>query len=169
MEAAVWQALTELLRQPARIQEAWEVYGRPQTHSSEEVGRWQQRQQKVSRQRKRLLDAYQAGLVSLEELTERQNPLVLELRQLETQLAAASQVASREVSLEQFTALIANALEATDLETQQQVIRLLIERVVINDDAIVIEHIVPLTDNSQLERMHCITYYVLRFVFSIDA
>jgi site-specific DNA recombinase len=155
VETAVWQDLTDLLRQPAHLQQAWEVYGRPQTHSADEVSRWRQRQQKVQGQRKRLLDAYQAGLVSLEELTTRQNPLILELRQLETQLAAASQIACREISLEQFTTLIAHALEATDLETQQHVIRLLIERVIVQNDELIIEHIVPLTDNSQLEHTQC--------------
>jgi len=37
------------------------------------------------------------------------------------------------------------------LATQQEVLRLLIERIVVTDDAITIEHIVPTVDESRLD------------------
>lgn len=155
VETAVWQAVADLLRQPEQLQQAWEDHRVAQNQPPSQVARWQQRQKKLQRQRQRLLDAYQAGILTLPELTERQNPLVLELRQLETQLAAANHVATQAIDEQAFMAQIARALDATDVQTKQQVIRLLIEQVVVNDNELIIEHIVPLADNSQLEPTQC--------------
>jgi len=155
VETAVWLAVADLLRHPDQLQQAWEDHRAAQNQTPSQVARWQQRQKKLRRQRQRLLDAYQAGILTLPELTERQNPLVLELRQLETQLAAANHVASQAINVQAFMAQITRALDATDVQTKQQVIRLLIEQVVVNDNELIIEHIVPLADNSQLEPTQC--------------
>ncbi|MFO7680731.1 MAG: hypothetical protein R6X34_11820, partial [Chloroflexota bacterium] len=60
-----------------------------------------------------------------------------------------------ELSLEQFTTRIEEALQATDMETRQEVIRLLIEQIVVENDALIVHHIVPTTDNSQLKHTLC--------------
>ena len=155
IETQLWQALADLLRQPEQIQAAWHAHQQAQTPPASQVTRWQQRQQQLQNQRHRLLDAYQSGALDLDELTQRQNPIVLELRQLETSLAAVDQVAVVDISLAQFTSQIEQALHSTDEQTQQEVIRLLIERIVVEDGALIIEHIVPTTDNSQLEPALC--------------
>jgi hypothetical protein len=97
-----------------------------------------------------LLDAYQAGIISLEELIERQNPLDVELRELQKRLADAPQSPPLQISLEAFTQRIEQALAASDVETQQEVLRLLIERIVVTDEALTVEHIVPTVNNSRL-------------------
>jgi sucrose-6-phosphate hydrolase SacC (GH32 family) len=128
VEPLIWHALTELLRDPQRIQAAWVALQAEQAATPSEVQGWQQRQTILHKQRQRLLDAYQAEVISLAELTERQNPLAVELRELERQLAAAPPATPRQVSLETFTQRIEQALAASDVETQQEVLRLLIER-----------------------------------------
>lgn len=155
IETQVWHALADLLRQPERVQAAWQAHQQAQTQPPSQVSRWQQQQQQLQNQRRRLLDAYQSGALELDELTQRQNPIVLELRQLETRLAAADRVAVADISLTRFTSQIEQALHSTDAQTQQEVIRLLIERIVVEDGALIIEHIVPTTDNSQLEPALC--------------
>jgi site-specific DNA recombinase len=149
VEPLIWQALAELLRDPQRIRAAWEAFQAEQAAMPSEVSRWQQRQTILHKQRQRLLDAYQAGVISLDELIERRNPLDIELRELQKQLDAAPQSQHNEIALETFTRHIEQALTASDVETQQEVIRLLIERIVVTDEALTVEHIVP-TVNSRL-------------------
>jgi len=149
VEPLVWEALAELLRDPQRIQDAWQaLQAEPATPS--EVQRWQQRQTRLRKQRQRLLDAYQTGALSLEELIERQNPLDVELRDLKKRLGHVPQTSPLQISLETFTQRIQHALAASDVETRQEVLRLLIERIVVTDEALTVEHIVPTVNNSRL-------------------
>ena len=143
VEPLIWQALAELLRDPQRVQEAWEALRDEQTATSRELSRWQQRQALLRKQRQRLLDAYQAGIISLEELTERQNPVQIELRELDKRLTDATHAAPSRIALEVFTQRIEQALAASDVETRQEVLRLLIERIVVTDEALTVEHIIP--------------------------
>lgn len=152
VEPLIWEALTELLRDPQRIQAAWEALQAEHLASPSELQHWQQRQAILQKQRQRLLDAYQAEVISLPELIERQNPLEVELRQLEKQLAQACPTSPLEISLQTFTQRIEHALMASDLQTRQEVLRLLIERVVVTDDALTIEHIIPTVNN--ISRLH---------------
>lgn len=154
IEPLVWEALANLLRQPDLIRDAWETHRHAQTPSALQTTRWQQRQRLLQHQQQRLLDAYQAGVISLDDLTERQNKIVQELQTLETRLAATDIAATTKISLQQFTAQIERALQSTDARTQQNAIRMLIERIIVKDDAVVIEHIIPLTNISRLESTH---------------
>ena len=88
---------------------------------------------------------------------ERQTPLDIELRQLQSkmldrakQLEAMPQSQSCQISLETFTQRIQQALTAADVETRQEVLRLLIERIVVTDEALTVEHIIPTVNNSRL-------------------
>ena len=143
VEPLIWQSLAELLKDPQRLRVAWEALQAEQASTPSETQRWQQRQTILRKQRQRLLDAYQAGALSLEELIERQNPLDVELRELQKQPPNTSQPPSFQLSFETFTQRIGQALAASDVETRQEVIRLLIERIVVTDEALTVEHIVP--------------------------
>ena len=143
VEALIWQSLSELLQDPQQIEQAWTALQAQQAAPPSEVSRWQQRQALLRKQRQRLLDAYQADVISLEELIERQNPLDLELRDLQKRLADAPQPVPLQISLETFTQRIQRALAATDPATRQEVLRLLIERIVVTDEALTVQYIVP--------------------------
>jgi site-specific DNA recombinase len=149
-EPLIWQALEALLRDPQRIQAAWQAMQPEQQIVPAQFRHWQQRQTTLQKQRQRLLDAYQAGVISLDELIERQNPVEVELRELEKRLTNTIQTAPLEISLETFTQWIERALAAVDVETQQEVLRLLIERIVVTDEALTVEHIIPTVNNSRL-------------------
>ena len=154
VETFVWQALAELLQDPQRVQQAWEALLGEQT-APDEVQRWQHRHKLLCQQRQRLLDAYQAGAIVLDELIERQNPIEVELRELQKRLTETSPSPSLEISLETFTQRIQQVLAAPDFETQQEVIRLLIERIVVTDEALTVEHIIPTVNNSRLYPTRC--------------
>ncbi len=155
VESLIWQALADLLRDPQQIQTAWEALLAEQMASPSELQHWQQRQAILQKQRQRLLDAYQAEVISLPELIERQNPLEVELRQLEKWLAQTSPTTPLEISLQSFTQRIEQALTSSDIQTKQEVLRLLIERIVVSDDALTVEHIIPTVNNSRLHVTCC--------------
>ncbi len=143
VESLIWQALTALLQQPQQIQEAWHALHAETTVATTERARWQQRQTALRKQRQRLLDAYQADALTLDELQERQNPLDVELHTLTQRIAATTTTAPPPIALDTFTQRIQHALAASDPQTQQEVIRLLIERIVVSDEALTVEHIIP--------------------------
>jgi site-specific DNA recombinase len=151
VEPLIWQALADLLREPPRIHDAWAAVMQPTAVVSERDAR---RQHLLQQQRQRLLDAYQAGLLQLDELTQRQNPLELELQELQKRLAHNPAPAPVQISLAAFTERIQHALAASDDETKQEVLRLLIERIVVSDEALTVEHIIPTVDVSRLHPTH---------------
>jgi site-specific DNA recombinase len=147
-EALIWRSLADLLDNPEQIRQAWQALQSEQATEGE-YQRLQQRQTAIGKQRQRLLDAYQADLISLEELRQRQNPLESQLQSLHARLTTFSQPKT-DIALEDFTQAIQRALTGCDFETRQEVIRLLIERIVVTDDALTVEHIIPTVHNSRL-------------------
>ena len=151
VEAQVWDALRQLLDDPQPIHEAWLALQHAQQTDPSDLLFWQRRVTTLTQERERLLDAYQAGLLSLDELTTRSNLMAEERRAVEQRLARLAPPIPLQLSLPLFTKRIHLALDASDFLTRQDVIRLLIERIVVSDDALSIEHIVPLHDNSRLD------------------
>ena len=149
-ENLIWDELANLLHQPEHIQKAWEEHKVGLSASPSQFNLQEKRKKHLQKQRQRLIDAYQAEVITLEELTERKNPLELELRQLQNSLNKAEAVHQTEISLEDFTELIEKALEAEDFQLRQEVLRLLVERILISDSALTIEHIVPIVNDSRL-------------------
>lgn len=150
VEPRLWQELTALLQSPGQLEKAWQTIHLQQQAAPAQLSHWQQRQALLKKQRQRLLDAYQADALSLPELIERQNPIDLELQQLAHSLAEATPTPPRHLDLDAFTHQIQQALSSADLKFQQEVIRLLIERIVVSDDALTVEYVIPTVNNSRL-------------------
>ena len=110
IEPLVWQALTNLLRNPHLIAQAWNTPSVSDSSVAEwgEAERLQQRRNALDRQQERLLDLFQE---------------------------------------EQIEANLTNPTP----EIQQEVIRLLIDHVVVGENEIVIKHIVPTNDDCRLK------------------
>ena len=151
VETLVWQALRQLLADPLPIHHAWLALHQAQQTDPSDLLFLQRRSATLAQERERLLDAYQAGLLSLDELTARSNQMAEERLAVEQRLARLAPPVPLQLSLPLFTQRIQLALDASDFHTRQDVIRLLIERIVVADDALIIEHIVPLHDNSRLD------------------
>ena len=152
VEALIWQALRQLLAEPERIQEAWAAL--TQTASEPAPSAWQRRRAQLHRRRQRLLDAYADEQLSLAELRERTTLIEAEMVELDHRLAESAGPPLM-LSLESFTQRICYALAATDIETKQEVLRLLIERVIVSDDALTIEHVIPTAQSSRLDHTLC--------------
>ena len=145
-EQAVWQSLSQLLREPERLEAAWERHRGPERPT--EIAALEKERRRLEAQRNRLLDIYQEGLISKEELAQRQNPLQVALETVASRIRMLREQAEVDLSWAEFTQRIEQALHASDPELQREIIRLLIERIVVEQDALMVEHIVPTTSQN---------------------
>lgn len=156
VESLVWEAVSNLLRNPALIADAWQSQGEVET-APNEINRLQARQRALQRQWIRLLDAFQDGLVDKSELTRRKARLDEEQQALKQRLKLLSQRQQREQAKAQmlqdygsFCQQIRETLDSPTPEVKQEVIRLLIDHIIVENDAITIKHIIPTEDDCRL-------------------
>jgi len=157
IEPLVWEAVAELLRNPQQITAAWESAAAKQDATPDELSRLQARQRKLERQWVRLLDAFQDGLLNKTELSERKQRLEKErqtiaerVEQIQRQQKQQSVKAQIIDEFSAFCVSAQKALENPTPEVKQEVLRLLVESIVVEDNAITIKHIIPTEDNSRL-------------------
>lgn len=157
VEPLVWQAVTELLRHPALLADAWLNEKDQDRHEPDELERLQARQRALERQWTRLLDLYQDELLDKDTLTARKQRLDAERQQLHSRLQHLQQQRRRQQvkddmlnDFETFCQQMLARLDNPTTETQQEVIRLLIDHIVVKDNEIVIKHIIPTDDDFRL-------------------
>lgn len=153
VDALVWEAVGNLLRNPKLMADAWQSQGESVATDPDEMNRLQARQRALERQWSRVLDAFQDELIDKAELVRRKAHLDQERQTLDGRLQQLTREARRDQAktqmLEDFATFcqrIEASLSSPTPEVQQEVIRLLIDHIVVEKDAIVIKHIVP-TDN----------------------
>jgi FtsZ-binding cell division protein ZapB len=114
------------------------------------------RLEKTARQLKtqvdRLVDAYEAAAIKVEELQARRERLEAEKEatqarreELETQEMARVRLDRLGDDLSAFAATLRAGLDKLDFQGRQRLIRLLLERVVVTGDHVAIEHAIPLS------------------------
>jgi site-specific DNA recombinase len=157
VEPLVWEAVSKLLDNPALLADAWQQQSEPAVEDRDECQRLQARLRDLERQWPRLLDAFQTDLITKEELSQRKSRLDAAKQNLEQRLQHlqqhANQRQAKETMLQDFASFcqhIQAGLENPSPETKQEVIRLLIDHVVVGKDEIVIKHIVPTDDDCRL-------------------
>ena len=157
LEPLVWEAIADLLKQPERIAQVWEAEAAQAQTTPDEVGRLQARQRKLEQQWLRLLDAFQEGLLDKGELGHRKQRLDQERQTLTAQIEQLQRQQAQEAAktqiIEQFAVFCAQAqtaLRNPTPEVKQEVLRLLVQSIVVEDEAITIKHIIPTDDNCRL-------------------
>jgi site-specific DNA recombinase len=160
-EHAVWQAVAKLLWEPDRLAQAWADLNTTETPNQRETKRLQHRSRQLERQWQRILDAYQDGLLDKDELSQRKLALEQEQAQLQSLLAdaqeAQQQNQNRLQSVQEFADFSQRMLETLENpseEVKRDVIRLLVDHIVVEDDVIIVHHIVPITENGRLSLKH---------------
>jgi site-specific DNA recombinase len=155
IEGLVWQAVSELLRNPQVLIEQYNQrqesdYGTPEQQEQQRLNR---RLVGLERKSQRLIDAYQSGVIELDDLKERRERIAEECRRLEERLALLrrqQQEQQRQASLattvEEFCRNISAALNNPGFETKQKILRLVVERVEFIEDQITIKHVIPISD-----------------------
>ena len=157
VEALVWEAACELLRNPNLLADAWQTQCETDDVDPDEADRLQSHLRTLNRQWTRLLDAFQDELIDKDELARRKARLDAERQTLAQRLDQLHRQARRKQAkaqmLEDFAAFcqkIEASLADPTPEVQQEVIRLLIDHIVVEKDVITIKHIIPTDDDCRL-------------------
>jgi len=157
VEPLVWESVCELLRDPNLLADAWQAQCETDDADPDEADRLQSRLRSLNRQWARLLDAFQDELVDKEELARRKTRLDVERESLVQRLDQLRRQDRRKQAktqmLEDFAAFcqkIEASLADPTPEVQQEVIRLLIDHIVVEKNAITIKHIIPTDDDCRL-------------------
>jgi site-specific DNA recombinase len=155
IEAAVWDHVAGLLADPARLVAQFARFadleaGSDRDRAADQLLRT--RVDRTDRADKRLLDAYEAGAVSLAEMSERRQRLAEERRGLERQQQERdrlrqqrAQAEAVRTSLEAFCARVGTRLEDASLADKQAILQLVIERIIVGDGSLEIRHVIPLS------------------------
>jgi site-specific DNA recombinase len=155
LEAAVWQHVKGLLDDPAALLAQFEAFAREadvqKTNDRAEEQKWEGRLRRLDREEQRLVDAYQAEVIDLAELKERCEQIATrrqalagqreQLARLRDQRRAAQEVWA---DLKSFCERVRGRLEGATLAERQQLLQLLIERVIVGEDTLEIRHVIPL-------------------------
>ena len=157
VEPLVWQAVSDLLRNPTLLADAWLSEQAGTAVEADELERLRTRQRALERQWTRLLDLYQDNLLDKETLAQRKIRLDTERGQLnervqQLQKQQHQQQAKDEMlgDFETYCQQMLSRLENPTPETKQEVIRLLIDHIIVRDNEIIIKHIIPVDDDFRL-------------------
>jgi site-specific DNA recombinase len=157
IEPLVWQAVVRLLENPALLADAWQNEIQSNPTEPQEQDRLLARSKALDRQWQRLLDLFQDEKIEKSELLKRKEHIEQERQSIQVRLEQFHNLARREAAkesmLQDFSAFcleIQQALKNPTPQTQQEVIRLLIDHVVVGEKEIVIKHIVPTDDDCRL-------------------
>jgi site-specific DNA recombinase len=159
LDQLVWQDIRKLLLDPSILQEAVQ---RAQHHwrgtdaRLERAHALQRQQATIEQQIQRLIDAYTAQVLTLEELRERRTRLAARLASVERELRDLEATAQQEVDLatvtmqlEQFRAVVAEGLDEASFAQRRALVELLVDRVVVDAPDVEIRYIIPLTGLAQ--------------------
>jgi site-specific DNA recombinase len=153
IEAAVWGHVKGLLEDPATLAARFEERARQaESLDADAAGRkCEALLRRLDREEQRLIDAYQAEAIDLDELKRRREQiagrrhmLTLQCEQ-ERRLRRERQTA-KEVwaDLTAFCQRVRSRLDEASLAERQRILQLLIDRVIVGEDALEIRHVIPL-------------------------
>ena len=104
----------------------------------------------LAREVSRLIDAYQAEVIELSELSERRRSveeqgrmLRQRLRELEQQRANRENAVRLLEGVEAFCASVRRSLEEPSFAVKQKVLQWVVDRIVVEESKVVIQHVVP--------------------------
>jgi site-specific DNA recombinase len=153
LEQAIWDHVVSLLEDPAQVLAQFERFVAQAASDGEDNSGSQLRTriERLNRADRRLLEAYQAEVISLEELSGQRKALA-EQRQLAEQQheqrlrLREQQLQAQEVlvSLTAFTQRVGSRLHTTSIAERQAILQLVVERIIVHDDNLEIQHVIPL-------------------------
>jgi site-specific DNA recombinase len=150
LEAAIWEHVVGLLNEPERLLAQFPQQARLATEGAE-AERLATRLERLDREERRLVDAYQAEVIALEELAERRQ-LVAQRRQALAEQRAQHERLRRErahaqavlTDLTAFCGRVRGRLAAATFDDKQAILQLLIERIIVHNDRLEVRHVIPL-------------------------
>ena len=154
LDEVVWAEVIRLLEEPALIQQELDrrlVAARSSDPTRKREQSLQRELTHVGKGIERLLNAYQEGLLSIEQLRERMPVLRQRQKRLTAELQAiADQTNDRAAflrlaeTLTAFLARLRRAAESLSVLERQRIVRLLVKDVLVGEDTITIRHSIPI-------------------------
>ena len=147
LDDAVWTNLKELLQHPERVAEEHERRLQAQGQDTQAIAAQREdlnrKRRKLEGTTKRLLDAYEAGLLSIDELKPRKQQSDAALKRLHEEASDLDEALSDVVELREivthvadFASRLTQGLDELDFEQRQQLVRLLVKRVEASQDGV---------------------------------
>ena len=155
LDAAVWDHVKRLLDDPATLAAQFEERARQADAldaGADAAGqKCEALLRRLDREEQRLLDAYQAEAIDLDELKQRREQirgrrLVLTAQRDQEQRLRCERQTAKEVwaDLTAFCQRVRSRLDEATLAERQRILQLLIDRVIVGEDALEIRHVIPL-------------------------
>jgi site-specific DNA recombinase len=155
LDTAVWDHVKRLLNDPATLAAQFEERARQAEAldaDAQAAGqKWEAQLRRLDREEQRLLDAYQAEAIDLDELKQRREPIrgrrlmITAQRDQEQRLRCERQTAKEvRADLTAFCERVRARLDEATLAEGQQILRWLIDRVIVGEDSLEIRHVIPL-------------------------
>lgn len=155
LDRAVWEHVRGLLGDPQRLLAQFQDFAlaadQEAARGAAAEPKLRARLESLARADQRLLDAYQAGVISLDELTERRGRLTEQRQALDRQLETArtlrqNQIKAQAVAtdLAAFCARLHSRLDEASFADRQAILQLVIERIIVHEDRLEIRHVIPL-------------------------
>lgn len=155
LDALVWNAITSWIQTPRMLMEeiaAWRAQRSGGEQSARDCAQLEGFSRRLETQVERLVDAYQRGALSVDELKARREKLEAEqdgiharIEELKVQEQDRSRVENLADDLKAFACTLRSGLAGLDFNGRQRLVRLLVERVVVTGDHVAIEHAIPLS------------------------
>ena len=155
LDHAVWDHVRGLLGDPQRLLAQFQDFAlaadQEAVREAAAEHKLRARLESLARADHRLLDAYQADVISLAELTERRGQLTGQRRALDQQIETAralhqSRIKAQAVAtdLAAFCARLHRRLDEASFADKQAILQLVIERIIVHEDRLEIRHVIPL-------------------------
>ena len=156
LDETVWSAVREWIRDPEVLRAELECISRsPGDSDAFVLTEWNRIDSLIrgyGKQMERIKDAYQLGAITVDDLKDRKNILeekISEATKRQQELYALRQssinIGAMISDIDAFASSLRDGMDTLSFEERQRVIRLLVERVVVNGDSVTIEHVVPIT------------------------
>ncbi|WP_428483773.1 recombinase family protein [Rhodopila sp.] len=153
LEQAIWNHVVGLLEDPSQVLAQFERFVTQAAGDGEDSSASQLRAriERLNRADQRLLDAYQAEVISLDELSGQRKALAEQRQRAEQQheqrlRLRAQKLQAQEIlaSLTAFTHRVGSRLQTASITERQAILQLVIERIIVHDGSLEIQHVIPL-------------------------
>jgi site-specific DNA recombinase len=172
LDEFVWEEVSVRLQDPALVLEAYQdqkIQRCDGDGSTENEERLNEQIKVVNRELSRLLDAYQCGALELAELQKRRQLVNAKLDMLNREQELMRQMTAeqkREIdikaSLGEFAALVSSSLKRISLENKQKLLRMVLDKVVVNEWKVDVHYNIPLPKPTPTPEQKVSTKFDLR-------
>jgi site-specific DNA recombinase len=175
LDELVWEEVSTRLQDPALVLKAYQDHKTQRRDSSDQDGstekddRLQGQIKLANRELSRLLDAYQCGALELPELQKRRQLVNSKLEMLNREQELLRKMAAEKkketdikASLGEFAALVSSSLKRISFENKQKLLRMVVDKVVVNDWRVDVHYNIPLPKPTPMPEQKVPTKFDLR-------